>query len=496
MSTDTRRANGSPATLSYTNPATGEALDELTCHSLEDVDRSLEGLRQAAVTYGSSPVRERVRLVRRFRQGLAANVDALVETICAETGKKRPDAILEIFAALELLRTAAKLAPRVLRRSYRPSGALVHKRGYVDYRPHGVAAIISPWNYPLVTVAAPAGEALLAGNTVALKPSEHTSHTALLIKDIFTQSTGRSELLEVMLGYGDVGERLVTSPLSDVVCFTGSTSTGKAIARTCAGMLKPVILELGGKDAMIVLADANLKRAAKSAVWGGFTNAGQTCIAVERIYVEQAVYEPFLDLLREEARRLTTGSKPGDAIGPVTIKLQYEKIEEHRRDAQAKGATVESFGEADGRHISPFLVTNADHSMSIIQDETFGPELAVIAVADEQEAVRQANDSRFGLSAYIFTGNARRGRRIARQLATGTAVINDVIVQYGFASLPFGGFGDSGLGKLHGREGLLSFSRQQAVVEGRVDLPLEIWWFDFSQKTYGLMRRFVRFWYG
>ncbi len=180
----------------------------------------------------------------------------------------------------------------------------------------------------------------------------------------------------------------------------------------------------------------------------------------------------------------------------MTIALQYDKIEEHRRDAQAKGATVESFGKADGRHIAPFLVTNADHSMAIIQDETFGPELAVIAVADEQEAVRQANDSRFGLSAYIFTGNSRRGRRIARQLATGTAVINDVIIQYGFASLPFGGFGDSGLGKLHGREGLLSFSRQQAVVEGRINLPLEIWWFDFSQKTYGLMRRFVRFWYG
>lgn len=477
------------------NPATGEPIRDLECHSLEAVDKALECLRQAAVSYNRSPVRERIKLVRRFRKALVTHFDRIIETICTETGKKSPEGLIEVFAALEVIRHQERIAPSVLRRQYRASGVLVHKRGYVEYRPHGVAAVISPWNYPFVLIAAPLVEALLAGNTVIVKPSEYASLNALLIKELFDAATERPELFEVVLGTGDVGQRLVTSSLTDVVCFTGSTKVGKQIAQACAERLKPVVLELGGKDPMIVLEDANLKRAAKSAVWGGFTNAGQTCMAVERVYVVKQVYDEFLMLVQAETKKLTAGGAPKDAVGAVTVDVQYDKIMDHLRDAEARGGRVEMFGEPDGRHIPPALITDVDHTMTIMTDETFGPELAVMPVASEEEAIRKANDSRFGLSAYIFTGNERRGRQIARQLVCGTVVLNDVIVQYGYASLPFGGHRESGLGAVHGVEGLRNLSRQQAVVGSRINLPMELWWYDLGQKTYGLLRKFIKLWY-
>ena len=477
------------------NPATGEPLRELEGHSPEAVDQALEGLRTAAASYNYSPVKERVKLVRRLRKALVANLDGFVESVCSETGKKRMEALLEIFAALEVMRYQANIAPRTLRSRYRSSGVLIHKRGYVDYQPHGVAAVISPWNYPFVLVVSPMVEALLAGNTAVVKPSEFTSLTGLYIKHIFDEATGRPELFELVVGTSDVGQRLVTSPLTDIVCFTGSTRIGQIIAQACAKTLKPLILELGGKDAMIILEDANLKRAAKSAVWGGFSQAGQVCMAVERVYVMAKVYDEFLHLLREETRKLTTGNKPGDAIGAITTDFQYDKIMAHIADAKAKGAVVETFGEPDGRHMPPALLTGVDHTMTVMTDETFGPELAVMPVESEEEAVLKANDSLYGLSTYIFTGNERRGRRMARRLSSGMVVINDVIIQYGLAALPFGGFRFSGLGKVHGREGLLGFSQQQAVVEIRFPLPMELWWFDLADKTYGTLRKFVQWWY-
>jgi len=478
------------------NPATGEPLRELEGHSSEAVDQALERLRSAAASYNYSPIKERVKLVRRFRKALVANLDGLIESICSETGKKRPEALLEVFAAFEVVRYQANIAPRTLRNRYRSSGILIHKRGYVAYRPHGVAAIISPWNYPFVLVVSPLVEALLAGNTVVVKPSEFTSITGLLVKQIFDEAIGRPELFELVVGAADAGQQLVTSPLTDVVCFTGSTRVGQIIAQVCAKTLKPLILELGGKDALIILGDANLKRAAKSAVWGGFTQAGQVCMAVERVYVMAPVYDEFLRLLREETRKLTTGNKPEDAIGPITTDFQYDKVLAHINDARAKGAVVETFGEPDGQHIPPTLLTGVDHTMTVMTDETFGPELAVMPVESEEEAIDKANDSLYGLSTYIFTGDERCGRRMARRLSSGMVVINDVIIQYGLAALPFGGFRFSGLGKVHGREGLLGFSQQQSVVGTRFPLPMELWWYDLGQKTYGLLRKFMKWWYG
>ena len=487
--------SGQTRLLCY-NPATGEPLQELEVHSKDAVDHVLRQLRQAAASYNRSAIGERVRLVRRFRKALARRLDDLVATTCAETGKTQPEALLEIFGALELLRYGERDAPRTLRREYRPSGALFHKRGYVDYRPYGVAAIIAPWNYPFVLVVGPLVEALLAGNAVVAKPSEYTSLTALLLKDIFDTATGRPELFSVVLGAAEVGQQLVNSPLSDIICFTGSTKVGTTIGQVCAAQLKPAILELGGKDPLIVLDDANLSRAARAAVWGGYTNAGQTCVAVERVYVLAAVYDEFLNKVRIEAQKLATNGQRSAHMGPVTVDAQVDKIKGHLRDAESKGARVERFGADNGRHLPPAIITNVDHTMTIMTEETFGPELAIMSVASEAEAIRQANDSRFGLSAYIFTGSERRGRRVARQLACGSVAINDVIVQFGMASLPFGGWRNSGLGRLHGREGLLSFSQQQSVVGSRLPLPAELWWYGAGQRTSGLMRKFIRWWYG
>jgi acyl-CoA reductase-like NAD-dependent aldehyde dehydrogenase len=467
----------------------------LEAHSLEDVDHVIKRLQQAAIEYNHAPIRERVRVVRQFRKQLARKLDLIIGSICTETGKKPPEALVEVFGALEIIHTAEKLAPSVLRRKYRSSGTLIHKRAYVEYRPHGVAALISPWNYPMLLVAAPAVEALAAGNTVIAKPSEHASLTTLLIKEIFDEATGRPELMEVVLGAVDVGQRLVTSPLTDVVCFTGSTRAGRTIAHDCAENLKPVILELGGNDPLIVLEDANLKRAAKSAVWGGFTNAGQTCVSVERVYVVESVFEEFMQLLRQEANKLSAGGQAEDAIGAVTVEIQYDKIMNHLKDAREKGAQIETFGTTEGRHLAPTLLTNVDHTMEIMTDETFGPTLAIMPVASEDEAIQKANDTRFGLSAYIFTRSERRAKRVARQLECGAVAFNDVVVQYGMASLPIGGFKDSGLGKFHGKEGLLSFSREQSVAESRFRLPMELWWYDLGKKTYNGLRKFVKWRY-
>ena len=478
------------------NPATGEPLRELDAHSPADIDDLLKRLRDAAVAYGRSRVRARVALVKRFRKALARRTDDLVDSICAETGKRPIEALVEVFGALELMRHGGRVADRVLRRQFRSSGALVHKRGYVDHYPYGVAAVIAPWNYPFVLVAGPVTEALLAGNTVVAKPSEYTSLTTLLMKDIFDEATGRPELLGIVLGSGAEGRHLVDSALTDIICFTGSTRVGKSIAEACAASLKPVVLELGGKDPLIVLEDANLERAAKAAIWGGFTNAGQTCVAVERVYVVAPVYDEFLQRIRSETQKLMSDGQADGPIGPVTVDAQADIVREHLRDAESKGARVEKFGVDDHRRLPPALITGVDHSMSIMTDETFGPELAVMSVASEEEAIRQANDSRFGLSAYIFTGSERRGRRVARQLHCGSVAINDVIVQFGFAALPFGGWRDSGLGRLHGREGLLSFSQQQSVVGSRLRLPVELWWYDLGQRSYGALRKFIRWWYG
>ncbi|MCK4577800.1 MAG: aldehyde dehydrogenase family protein [Candidatus Marinimicrobia bacterium] len=478
------------------NPATHEPLQEIMALTADGVEARLDGLREQAACYKNEPVKTRVRLIRRFRKALARHFDELCDSICQETGKKPQEAILEIFGALEIIRTAEKLARTTLKRRYRSSGVLIHKRGYVEYWPYGVATIISPWNYPLLLVVAPAVEALLAGNTVAAKPSEHTTLTALLAKQIFDAATGRPELFAVLPGTAEIGRQLVASPKTDVICFVGSTKVGKTIAVQCARLLKPVVLELGGKDAMIVLEDARLARAAKSAVWGGFSNAGQTCVSVERVYVVEPVYDEFVALLRAETGKLTAGEEPDNAIGAVTLEAQYDKINAHIDDARSKGAECEVFGEPDGWHMPPVLLTGVDHSMMVMTDETFGPELAVMKVADEEEAIAKANDSSFGLSTYLFTGNAARARRISQRLVSGAVVVNDVIVQYAMASLPIGGIRDSGLGKLHGPEGLLSFSRQRSVVEGRIDLPMELWYYDLIRKTFGMTRKFIKMWYG
>ncbi len=497
MSATIESIKSSNGQLKLYNPSTGDSLGELTCHSIADVEAGLKRLRQSAAGYNKSPIRERTRLIKRFQKNVVRRMDEIMDTIVKETGKKEYEAfVLDLFNGLEAISYARKHAYRLLKREYRTSGVLVHKRAYVDHDPYGVAVVIAPWNLPFQLMVGPMVEALLAGNVVALKPSEHTSLTALKIKEVFDEAAGRSDLVEVFIGRGDVGEYLTTSPLTDVITFTGSTAIGHRVGKAAAEALKPVILEMGGKDPMLVLEDANLKRAAKAAVWGGFTNAGQLCVAIERIYVMESVYDKFMELVRSEMQKLSVGAKADDSIGAITTTTQYAKITGHIEDARRKGAVIETFVEADEHHIAPTLVSNVDHSMEIMTDETFGPELAVMKVSTVDEAVQLANSLHFGLSAYIFTKDERRAKRIARSLEYGTIAINDVVVQFGLASLPFGGRKHSGLGRLHGREGILAFSQPQAVVASRIKIPMELWWYDLGSKTYSILKRFIRIWYG
>ncbi|MFC1481508.1 aldehyde dehydrogenase family protein [Candidatus Neomarinimicrobiota bacterium] len=474
------------------NPSTNEPLQDLTTISLPELTERLVRSRAAATELASWPVKARVRCLRRFRRAMARNTDKLIKAICDETGKKPMEGLLEVFGALEIMVQSEKAALKELRKQRRASGTFVHKRGYIDYEPYGVATVISAWNYPLLLSVTPTYEALLAGNSAVVKPSEQTSLVPLLAQEIFEESTGMKDLYQVVVGLADVGEALVASPDTDIVCFIGSTVVGRKIAVAAAQQLKPVILELGGKDPMLVLEDANLDRAAKAAVWAGFTNAGQTCIAVERVYVVDKVYDKFIALLRKEAEKLTHGAQDEADIGSITLDVQYDKIQHHIDDARAKGAHIEIFGEPDGRHHPPVIVTDVDHTMDIMTDETFGPELGVMRVADEAEAIAKANECAYGLSGYVFTKSKARGRRIARQLHCGTVGINDAVIQYGMGALPIGGHKESGLGQLHGREGILNFSKVKSVVENRIELPVELWWYDMAPKIYTSFRRLAK----
>lgn len=491
----------STAEIISLNPATKKIIGTVKSDSVESLNEALKRARSAKGSWADLRLSQRARILRMVRKTLVKHTEELSELIAAETGKTHWEGFLEVFTTCEHLRHIAKHGPEYLRTEIRSSGIFQNKKCYVNYVPHGVVGIISPWNYPLILTASPVVEALMAGNAVVLKPSELTPLTGKRMVEIFHQGGIPEQVLQIVQGGGEIGAELVSNPLTDMVCFTGSVEVGKKIALACAEHLKPVILELGGKDPMIVLEDADLEKAAGAAVWGGFSNCGQTCISVERVFVAESVADEFIAIVKQKTEALSVGpDKINNDIGAVINEKQQELILGHIQSAVSRGAKIISGGNSmsdlGGYFIKPTVLEVFEESSDIMTRETFGPEICIMRVKDENEAIQKANQSLYGLSASVFTKNKKRGQEIARKIRAGSICINDVLTNYISADLPFGGMGISGIGRVHGPEGLRGFSQAQSILVDRWGLKKELWWYPVHAGVKKWFQIIFRWFYG
>lgn len=481
------------------SPADGSVVASLPELGPEEVRAAVARLRRNQPAWEALGARIRGEWVGRLRDWLFDNDERLAELLRRETGKPWPEAILEVGQPIDLLEYYRRRAEKFLADLHpRPHSLLTAgKRLTIAYRPYPVVGVICPWNHPVLLALVDAVPALLAGAAVAIKPSELTPLATREIVRGWSEDVGAPGVLECLTGRGGTGSALVEE--ADFVQFTGSTRTGRMIARRAAERLIPYSLELGGKDAMIVLADADLERAANAAVWGGMFNSGQACTSVERVYVEDPVYEDFVELAARRLRDLRQHPDAGrfDAdVGALSGEAQLAIVERHVSEALAKGARAVvggTRGNATGTFFEPTLLVDVDQSMSCMREETFGPTLPVMKVHDVDEAIRLANDSSYGLSATVWTQDRNRGEQIARQLEVGAVNINDMFTNLSAINLPQSGWKDSGIGaRLGGTHGIRKYCRTQAITETRLTPRSEPAWYPYTRRKTKLIQRLVR----
>jgi acyl-CoA reductase-like NAD-dependent aldehyde dehydrogenase len=491
--------------IAVENPATGEVIAYVPDLDADAVAELARAARAAQPGWEALGFEGRGRILRRMQRWVVDHVDRVVETIVSETGKTYEDALVaEVMYGANALGFWAKRAPSYLadERIRTTSPLLQGKRLLVRRRPIGVVGVIGPWNYPLTNSFGDCVPALAAGNAVILKPSEITPLTSLLLLEGFRACGLPDNVMAVATGRGATGAALVDEV--DMVMFTGSASTGRKVMARAAETLTPVSLELGGKDPMIVLADADLERAAHLAVYYSMLNTGQTCISVERVYVEAPIHDAFVEKVTEKARALRNGSSNGPGtvdVGSMTFPPQVEVVERHVEDARAKGAQVLVGGARGhdgqgGYWYEPTVLVGVDHTMDIMREETFGPTLPIMRVADAEEAIRLANDSRYGLGASVCAGDPARGEAVARRIEAGAVCVNDSNVNYATLELPMGGVKESGLGSRHGPGGIRKYTQQQSLLVSRVHLRRDIHTYPYTARTTALLRRFIRVLYG
>lgn len=439
------------------SPDDQRLLGTLECATEADVAQALLKAQAAAEAWAAVSIPERVRLTYRLLDLIVERLDPMIARLTAETGRPELDTMMiELFAVCDILNYYAKRAPSILA----DESVSLHylkaqgKRAKIVYRPLGVVGVISPWNGPFVLSINPTVQAVLAGNAVLVKPSEMTPDAGRLVGELFRDAGFPPDLVQILLGDGETGRALVKAGV-DKITFTGSVPTGRRVALACAEQLIPCVLELGGKDAMIVLEDADIPRAARCTVFSAMMNTGQFCSATERVYVHESVAQPFIDAVVENVKTF----KYGVDYGPFIMARQCDIVERHVEEAVAAGARVLVGGKRKGNVFEPTVMVDVDHSMALMRDETMGPVIPIMIVKGEAEAIRLANDSPFGLSASVFTKDAARGERIARQMKTGAAVVNDMAMTYGALELPFGGHKESGMGQVNGAMGLRNYVR-------------------------------------
>ena len=474
--------------LTSVNPATGETLRELECASETDVHNGIGRAHAAQAAWHAPGIRRRIAVLNNFQRLLHARKSEVAQAITREAGKPYAEALTtEVMVVLDAARFYIENAYSLLKDEplVHGSPAMKTKAGRVLREPYGVIGIISPWNYPFSIPATESLAALVAGNAVVVKPSEITPLVALELASLLHDAGVPKDIFQVMVGDGSTGAALLNSAIDKLV-FTGSVATGKRIAQVAASRLLPVVLELGGKDPMLVLDDADIDVASSGAVWGAFMNAGQTCLSVERCYVQRKLYEPFVEACVRKAKQLRVGNgiNPESDMGPMITERQLHIVEQQVEDAKARGARVLTGGtrlpELGSNFYAPTVLANVTHDMRIMREETFGPVLPIMAFDSADEAVRLANDSEFGLAASVWTSNRARGEALARRIQAGTVLVNDVVSCFGISEAPHGGVKASGIGRTHGRFGLEEMVRIKYVASDYLPGMKKVWWYGYG----------------
>ena len=486
------------------NPATGEVLGRFERTPTAILPEIVARARAAQSAWSKVAVEKRCAQLRALRDCMMASRQELADAVVAESGKPRAEALFaDIFVALDTAEYFAKNAARFLRPERVPHHSLAAKAksGRLVYDPLGVIGIISSWNYPLAIPLSQIIPAIAAGNAVVCKTSDFTPHCGALIEKLFADAGFPKALVTIVQGGGEVGQALIdASP--DKVLFTGSVATGRRVAEACARKLIPSVLELGGKDAMLVLADADLDVAASAAVWGSYTNCGQVCLSVERLFVEQSVAEKFNALCVEKTKklRLGSGSDPSTDVGPLIRPQHVQRMSDLIEDAVARGAKVLCGGnprpDLGPNFFEPTVIVGLDSSMKLFQEETFGPILAIQSVRDAEEAITRANDSPFALAASVWTSDATRGAVIAARLRAGAVMVNDAISYFGIAEAPHGGCGASGWGRTHGKAGLLEMVQPKYIDVDRMPRREKPWWYRYGADLERAADAFLKFEFG
>jgi acyl-CoA reductase-like NAD-dependent aldehyde dehydrogenase len=494
---------GLEESIAVENPATGETIATLpACTPAQLADMAVRG-RRAQPGWQELGFDGRGKVLRRMQKWVLDNAERFTDTLVAESGKTREDAVLaELGYAASGFGFWAKHAPKYLsdEKIKTSSPFLLGRKLILRYEPVGLVGVIGPWNYPFTNTVGDAVPALAAGNSVIVKPSSVTPMTSLLIAEGLRECGIPDDVFQVVVGRGPIGLPLID--LVDFLMFTGSTETGKVVMERAAKTLTPVSLELGGKDPMIVLADADVERAANAALFWSMQNTGQTCISVERVYVEEPIHDQFVSLVTERAKELRMGV-PGEFgsvdVGSFINPPQIDIVEEHVNDAVAKGARLlvgGHRGPGPGAFFEPTVLADVDHTMECMREETFGPTLPIMKVADADEAIRLANDTPYGLQASVFTKDIGKGERVARQIQAGAVVVNDCNANYVALEAPMGGWKSSGMGVRHGPEGIRKYTHRQTILLTRFAMKKDLYFFPYSAKNSKLLVRLLRLIYG
>ena len=475
-------------TFDSRNPATGEVVGTFPVFSEPDVRAVVDEAREAARWWGLVGFKERRTRLLAWRTLILDRMDELAELMRSEVGKPHDDAVLEAGLAVAHIDWAAKNAARTLgRRTVSPGLVMANQGASVRYLPYGVVGVIGPWNYPVFTPMGSIAYALAAGNAVVFKPSELSAGVGEWLVATFAEVVPEQHVLQLVTGAGATGAALCGAGV-DKLAFTGSSATGRRVLAACAETLTPVLLECGGKDVAIVDDDADLELAAQSIAWGACSNAGQTCIGTERVYVHEAVYEQVLHRLVEIVRDLEPGSETDSPYGPMTMPSQLNVVRRHIDAAIADGGRAVFGGpeSVQAPYVRPVVLTEVPETSVAMTEETFGPVLVVNKVSSMDDAVRRANATTYGLAAAVFSRS--NGDDVAERLRTGMVSVNSVVSFAGIPALPFGGVGDSGFGRIHGPDGLREFARSQSIAKLRVPIPIVVT--SFARKP-NVVRLFV-----